>query len=173
MIGYSAKISALLGVFGSKHYCQDVLSASLLSQTTEKLPLSLEEAWSMHTVEDGQTLPELNDWLKDEAEALERMKKPRTEDSNPSAHIIKTKTGTKIFASISSIQTPSMGVKAENSPTSCFACKEEHPLWRCPVFPEKTPDQRTKPVDENKLHFLYLTWQRSFHNNPKPRRCSK
>ena len=84
----------------------------------------------MHTVEkiwDRLTILEFNDWLTDKAEAHDRMKlssgEPKAEHSNPSTNATNTKTGTKTFALTCSIQTASMGVKAENSPSSCIACK--------------------------------------------------
>ena len=157
VISFSATISALMETIRSMHYHQDLSCASLLGHATHKLPPILKEAWSMHTVKknwDRPTLLEFNDWLKDKAEAHERMKlssgKPKTEDSNLPANVPRTKTGTKIFASTSSSETPSMGNK-DNRPTSCIACTERHPFWRCPVSQGKTPTQRAKLVADNKL----------------------
>ena len=134
VISRSATMSALVGVFRSLHYHQDLSSASLLSQAIQKLPPNLKEAWFMYTVKKNwgrPTLLEFNDCLNDKAEAHERVKlcteTPKTEDSNPSANVSKTKTGTKIIASVSSSQTPSMGVKAQSSPSSCIACKRNTP----------------------------------------------
>ena len=98
--------------------------------------------------------------------------KPKTEDSNLPANFPRTKTGTKVFASISSSQTPSMGDK-DNRPTSCIASKEKHPLCRCPVFREKTPTQRAKLVADNNLCFSCLNGQHFFRKCPKPRKCLK
>ena len=87
----------------------------------------------MHTVKknwDCPTLLEFNDWLKDKSEAHERMKlssgKPKIENSNLPANVLRTRTGTKVFASTSSRQTPSMGDK-DNQLTNCIPCKEKHP----------------------------------------------
>ena len=139
------------------------------SQATQNLPPNLEEAWSMHTVKrnwERPTLLKFNDWLKDEAQTHGKMQlssgKPRIEDSNPSANVIRTKTAARTFASNSSSQTPSMGDKADRWTTSCTACKEKHPLWRCPVLCEKTPTQRTKLVADNKLCFSRLNRQNFF-----------
>ena len=77
IISYSATVSSLVGVFRSPNYVQDLSSASLLGQAVQKLPPNMEEAWSMHTVKrslDRPTLIDFNDWLKDKAEAHERMK---------------------------------------------------------------------------------------------------
>ena len=121
VISYSATISALVGVFRSLHYHQDLCNASPLGHTKHKLPPSLKEAWSIHTVRknwDRPTILEINDWLKDKAEAHERMKlssgKLKTEDSNPHANVTRTKNESKIFASTSCSETPSMGEKADN-----------------------------------------------------------
>ena len=77
IISYSATVSSLVGVFGSPNYVQDLSSATLLGQAVQKLPQNMKEAWSMHTVKrslDRPTLIDFNDWLKDKAEAHERMK---------------------------------------------------------------------------------------------------
>ena len=121
---------------------------------------------------DPPTLFEFNDWLKHKAEAHDRMRlssrEPKTEDSNLFTKSIRTKTGTKTFASTSSSQTPSLGDKADNPPTSCIACRGKRPLWRCSVFREKTPTQRTKIVEHNKLCFSCLNGQKSLRKWPKP-----
>ena len=93
---------------------------------------NLKEAWSMNTVKrnlDRPTLIQFNNWLKEKAEAHERMKvtssKPTTDDVLTST-VTKSKTGTKDFAATSSNQ-DTTGTK----PTSgkrCVACKESHPL---------------------------------------------
>ena len=77
IISYSARICSLVGVFRSLNYAQDLSSASLLGQAVQKLPPNMKEAWSLHTVRrtlDRPTLIDFNDWLKDKAEAHERMK---------------------------------------------------------------------------------------------------
>ena len=141
MISYSATISALVGNFWSSHCYENLSSTSILGQATQKPPPKLKESWSTYTVKnnwDRPTLLEFNDCLKDKAEAHERIKlssgKPKTKDSNPPANVTKRNIGTKIFASTSSSQILSVGDKALNRPTSSIACKEKHPLWRCPVF---------------------------------------
>ena len=50
VISCSATISALIGVFRSLHYYQDLSTALLLCQATENLPPNSKEVWSMHTV---------------------------------------------------------------------------------------------------------------------------
>ena len=94
----------------------------------------------MHTVKKNWYRPivlDFNDWLKDKAEAHERIKlssgKSETEDSNPSAKVIRMETGAKIFASTTTSQTPAMGDKTENRPTSCFAFEKSTPygVGRC------------------------------------------
>ena len=44
LVSYSATTSALLGVFWPLHYHQDLSSASLIGQPTQKLPPNLQEA---------------------------------------------------------------------------------------------------------------------------------
>ena len=68
----------------------------------------MKEAWWMHTVKqtmDRPTLIGFNDWLRDKADALERMKfaslKPTFEDST-NTMTTKTKTDSKVSASIAS-----------------------------------------------------------------------
>ena len=76
IISYSATVCSLVGVFRSLNYVQDLSSASLLGQAVQKLPPNMKEAWSRHTVKrslDRPTLIDFNDWLKDKAEAYERI----------------------------------------------------------------------------------------------------
>ena len=181
ILSYSATILALVGVFRSLHFEHDLSSASLLGQAVQKLPPNMKEAWSMNTVKKNWSRPTLidfNDWLKDKAEAHERMKtsagKTKPEENPPNANVTRTKTGTKVFASTSSAQQQSvLASKQIKQPITCIACKEKHPLWRCNVFREKTPTQRTKLVAEHKLCFSCLTGQHSFRRCPQPRKCTK
>ena len=145
IISYSATVSSLVGVFRSLNYVQDLSSATLLGQAVQKLPPNMKEAWSMHTVKsslDRPTLIDFNDWLKDKAEAHERMKTASGKvkgDENVPNTATKTKTTSKIFAATTS--TNHGKAKTENMPTTCVACKEKHPLWRCSVFRKKHPQR--------------------------------
>ena len=179
IISYSATICSLVGVFRSLNYLQDLSSASLLGQAVQKLPPNMKEAWSMHTVKrtlDRPTLIDFNDWLKDKAEAHERMKssstKTKTEDSTTTA--TKTKTVSKVFASTasSSQQSSNSKCKVEQLP-NCVACKDKHPLWRCPVFRKKTPTERARIVADNKLCFSCFQPNHSFRQCPQPHKCTK
>ena len=58
-------------------------------------------------------------------------------------------------------------------PTNCVACKEKHPLWRCPVFRKKTPTERAKLVADNKLGFSCFRVNHSVRQCPQPRKCTK
>ena len=85
VIAFSATISAMVGVFRSLKYEHDLSSAALLGQAVQKLPPNMKEAWSMHTVKKDWSRPthlDFNEWLKDKAEAHERIKlqpqSPRT-----------------------------------------------------------------------------------------------
>ena len=96
----------------------------------------------MNTVKRNLDLPTLihfNDWLKEKAEAHERMKaassKPRSEEVSVTI-VTKTKTGTKVFAATTSNQ--GYAVTKVKSEKQCIACKDSHPLWRCTVFRRKT-----------------------------------
>ena len=177
IISYSATVSSLVGVFRSLNYPQDLSSASLMNQAVQKLPPNLKEAWSMNTVKrnlDRPTLIHFNDWLKEKAEAHERMKatssKPRTEEV-PANSVTKTKTGTKVFAATTSNQVKT--VPKTRSEKQCIACKDSHPLWRCSVFRQKTPTERTKLAGESKLCFSCLNDGLSFRQCPQPRKCTK
>ena len=177
IISYSTTVSSLVGVIRSLNYLQDLSSASLLGQAFQKLPPNLKEAWSMNTVKrnlDRPTLIHFNDWLKEKAEAHERMKatssKPNAEDV-PASTVTKTKTGTKVFAATTSNQ-----VTTETKPKGdrhCVACKDSHPLWRCPVFRRKTPTKQTKLAPEGKLCFSCLNEEHAFRQCPQPRQCTK
>ena len=177
IISYSATVSSLVGVFRSLNFLQDLSSASLLGQAVQKLPPNLKEAWSMITVKrnlDRPTLIHFTDWLKEKAEAHERMKaassKPRSEEV-PVTSVTKTKTGTKVFAATTSNQ-GNAGAKGKNK-KQCVACKENHPLWRCTVFRQKTLTERTKLAAESKLCFSCLNKGHSFRQCPQPRKCTK
>ena len=78
---------ALVSVFRSLHYVQDLTGAALLGQVVQKLPPNLKEAWAMQIAKNKWsriTLLEFNDWLKEKAEAHEVMKvtslKPKSND---------------------------------------------------------------------------------------------
>ena len=119
-----------------------------------------------------------NEWLKDKAEAHERMKtasgKPKS-DENPQPSVNKTKTTSKVFAATTSTnqQSNSSKPKSDKLPINCAACKEKHPLWKCPVFRKKFPTERAKLVADNKLCFSCFNTNLSFRQCPQPRKCSK
>ena len=104
----------------------------------------MKEAWSLHTMKQDWTrltLLDFKDWLKDKAEAHERMKmssaKPKADESAPT--VTRTKTGAKVFAAASS-SAPSTGTatKKNRVQIDSIACKENHPLRRCRKFLSKT-----------------------------------
>ena len=180
IISYSATVSSLVGVFRSLNYNQALSSASLLGQAVQKFPPNMNEAWSMHTVKrslDQPTLIDFNEWLKDKAEAHERMKtasgKPKS-DENPQPSVNKTKTTSRVFAATTSNnqQNRTSKLKPDSLP-NCVACKEKHPLWRCPVFRKKYPTERAKLVADNKLCFSCFNANHSFRQCPQPRKCTK
>ena len=77
IIGFATVVSSRVGVFRSLSYDTDLRSSSLLNQAVQKLPPNLKEPWSMHTVKKEwlrPTMLDFNDWLKEKAEAHERMK---------------------------------------------------------------------------------------------------
>ena len=166
IISYSATVSSLVGVFRSLNYNQDLSSASLLGQAVQKLPPNMKEAWSMHTVKrslDRPTLIDFNEWLKDKAEAHERMKTASGKtksDENPQPSVNKTKTTSKVFAATTSNnqQNCSPKPKSDKPPINCVACKEKHPLWRCSVFRKKTPTERESKTSCRK-QTLFLLFQ--------------
>ena len=180
IISYSATICSLVGVFRSLNYVQDLSSASLLGQAVQKLPPNLKEAWSLHTVRrtlDRPTLIDFNDWLKDKAEAHERMKslpnKTKPEESN-NVTVIKNKTASKVSAAtICSQQSASAKVKNDKPPNTCAACNEKHPLWRCPAFRGKTPAERARIVADKKLCFSCFNQNHTFRQCPQLRKCTK
>ena len=180
IISYSAIFCSLVGVFRSLNYVQDLSSASLLGQAVQKLPPNMKEAWSLHTVRrtlDRPTLIDFNDWLKDKAEAHERMKFPpnkaKPEESN-NVTVTKTKITSKAFAATtSSQQSASAKVKNGKPPKFCAACKEKHPLWRCPAFRGKTQTERARIVADNKLCFSCFNKNHTFRQCPQPRKCTK
>ena len=132
----------------------------------------------MNTVKwnlDRPTLIHFNDWLKEKAEAHERMKatssKSRTEEVPANNTVTKTKTRTKVFAATTSNQVKT--VPKVGSGKQCIACKDSHPLWRCSVFSQKTPTERTKLATESKLCFSCLNDGHSFRQCPQPTKCTK
>ena len=139
----------------------------------------MREAWLLHTVRrtlDRPTLIDFNDWLKDKAEAHERMKslpnKAKPEESN-NVTVTKTKTASKVFAATtSSQQSASAKVRNGKPPKTCAACKEKHPLCRCPAFRGKTPTERARIVADNKLCFSCFNQNHTFRQCPQPRTCT-
>ena len=166
IINYACAISSLIALFQSLKYDADLFSSALLNQAVQKLPPNLKESWSLHTVKKGWLRPSLLDfnfWLQEKTEAYDRMQfgsatKPKGE---PNSTTTKVKTATKTFASASESTTPSTGTNE-----LCPVCKGKHPLFRCKVFREKTPNQRAKIVTDNKLCFC-------FGKGHKARKCSR
>ena len=122
LISYSATTCALIRVFRPMHYHQDLSNKSFLGEATQKLPPNSKEALFMHTAKRNGDRPivfEFNDWLKDKAEAHEKMNlswgKFKTKSCNPSAIGIRTKTGTRFFSSTSWSQKPSMKSQGRKS----------------------------------------------------------
>ena len=179
VIAFSATISAMVGVFHSLKYEHDLSSAALLGQVVQKLPPNMKEAWSMHTVKKDWSQPTLlafNDWLKDEAEAHERIKvsttKPKSEDSTQS--VTGTKNGAEVFAAASSnASSNGTGTKANRVQLNCIVCNDNHPLWHCRAFLDNRPTDRAKTGAENKLCFSCLKGNHSFGQCPQPRKCNK
>ena len=181
IISYAATICSLVGVFRSLNYVQDLSSASLLGQAVQKLSPNLKEGWSMHTVKrdlSRPTLIDFNDWLKDKAEAHERMKassgKPKVEET-PTGNVTKTKTNSKVFAATTTSTKNTIATKpsTQKIQVNCVACKDKHPMWRCQVFRKKTPTERAKAVAENKLCFSCFNGQHSFRNCPSHANATK
>ena len=181
IISYAATICSLVGVFQSLNYVQNLWSASRLGQAVQKLPPNLKEGWSMHTVKrdlNRPTLIDFNDWLKDKAEANERMQassgKPKVEETR-TGNVTKTKTNSKVFAATKTSTRDTMATKSstQKSQVSCVVGKDKHPLWQCQVFQKKTPTERAKVVAENKLCFSCFNGQNSFRNCPNPGNAPK
>ena len=75
--------------------------------------------------------------------------KPKVEERT------KTKAITRVFASTRKIE------KKFECP-SCILCKGKHALWKRSMFKEKTPTQRAKFSEENKLCFFCLQGNHAF-----------
>ena len=160
IIHYSATISSLVGVFKSLSYDSDLKSASLLNTAVQKSPPNLKEFWSLFTVKKHwvqPTLLDINDCLKEKAEAHDLMKqtssKARTEDNTNS--VVNTKVASRNFAA----NTQSKGTQRPASTSAkpptprCFLCKGNHCICECRVVKEKSPTQRANAVAEEKLCF--------------------
>ena len=145
----------------------------------QKLPPNMKEAWSLHTVKKDWTRPTLldfNDWLKDKAEAHERMRltSGKTQGRRNYFHCYTHQDRSKVFATASS-SAPSTGTASKTTRVqlACIACKDNDPLWRCRVFLSKTPTERAKVVAENKLCSSCLKGNHSFRQCPQPRKCNR
>ena len=98
--------------------------------------------------------------------------KPNNDESAQS--VTRTKTGVKVFASAASSSSSNrIGTKPNRVQPNCIVCKDNHPLWNCLVFLDKTPTDRAKTVAENKLCFSCLKGNHSFRHCPQPRKCNK
>ena len=131
----------------------------------------------MHTVKKHwlrPTLLDFNEWLKEKAEAHERMKvlgiKGKVDDSSS---VQRSKTSTKTFSSNSEKSNQKVSSGKSSSASSCVMCKGAHPIWRCESFKKKTPTQRAKIVADARLCFSCLDGIHSFRNCPQPRKCKK
>ena len=88
--------------------------------------------------------------------------------------VTKTRTASKVFvATSSSQQSANAKAKSDKPPNTCVACKEKHPLWRCPAFRAKTPTQIAKLVADKKLCFSCFNQNHTFRQCPQPRKCTK
>ena len=98
--------------------------------------------------------------------------KPNADDSLST--VTRTKTGAKVFAATSS-SAPSTGTTTKTTRVhlACIAHKNNHPLWRCRVFLNKTPTESAKVVAENKLCFSCLKGNHSFRQCSQPHKCKK
>ena len=97
----------------------------------------------------------------------------KTKSKDNSTAITKTKTASKVFASASKADAPTVRRNVlPTQPVKFTACKKTHPLWRCPVFRAKTPTHKAKVVADNKLCVSRLNGQHSFRHCPKPRKCT-
>ena len=135
----------------------------------------------MHTVKRNLarlTLIDFNNWLKEKAEAHERMKTASIRskvDENAQSGVTKTKTTSNVFAATSSTneQRTNSKQKSDHLHTNCIACREKHPLWRCQILRRKTTTERAKLIAENKLCFSCLNADHSFGQCPQLRKCTK
>ena len=102
-----------------------------------------------------------------------RPNKAKPEESNQ-VTVTETKTASKFFAATtSSQQSVSAKGKGDKPSNTCVACKENHPLWRCPAFRGKTPTERAKLVADKKLCFSSFNQNHMFRQCPQPRKCTK
>ena len=178
IMNYSASISSLIGVFKSLSYDADLKRASLLNQAVQKVPPNMNESSSLFTVKKHwvkPTLLDFNYWPKEKTEAHDLMKQSATQvkPEENSTSVNKTKTASKVFASISQQRETKkqMPSSSTNTCSRCIVCKSNHRLWECRVFKDKTPNQRAKLVADNKLCFLCLRDKHTFRQCPQPRKC--
>ena len=114
--------------------------------------------------------------VKDKIEAHERKNCPQ-EDRKPKIAIyllmsLEQKPKTKFLCPPAPVKQRQWNTKTIDPLVVLIV--EKHPFWRCPVFREKTPTQRTIMVACNKLcFFLCLNGQNSFRKCPKPRKWFK
>ena len=169
-------------VFRSLNYYNNSSSASLLNQVIQKPPLNL-KARSTHTVRRNSNKPTLidfNEWLKEKAEGHERMKMSigkNNSDGTCTSNAIRTKPGTKVFASAAESSQQSNPVNKSKIPvtatSNCVVWEAKHPLCNCPVFPKKTPTERTKTVAVHNLCFSCLHGQHFLRQCRRPRKGGK
>ena len=178
IINYSAAKSSFVGAFKSLSYDADLKSASFFKQVVQKLPAIMKESRPPFTVKKlgvKPTLHDLNDWLKEKAEAHDLMKQSgsRAGPEDNSTSLTKTKTVSKGLQSNSQQREikKQMTSSLTNAFSSCIVCKGNHRLWECRVFKEKTPTQRAKSVADNKLCFSCLLEKHTFRQCPQPRKC--
>ena len=91
----------------------------------------MKEGWSLHTIKSkiGQpTLIDFKHWLKDKADAHEKMKTASGKtkvDENTQPGETKTKATSRVFAATTSTnkRNANSNAKSDIAPTTCVACK--------------------------------------------------
>ena len=77
IIKFPSCISSLVAVLKSLGYEYDLMSTYVWNQVISKLPPSMKESWSLHSIKScwrQPTVLDFNDWLPDKAEAHEIMR---------------------------------------------------------------------------------------------------
>ena len=143
-------VSSCINTLRKMNYQSDIYSSHVLRQTLARLPERLLPRWSEHSLrirkKEEPNLIHLDSWLQERVMASKDPYLPQSRGKK-----------------ISTLHT--RGWRESSSPT-CPCCKQDHLLFKCEKYKEKTDNQKLSFVKSQRLFFNCLS------NSHSVRECS-